>query len=108
MKDAEDMENFRDTAIRYGQIADEMFEGWNIPGRYLVFGDKADLQALREKELEPIDMECMEYCADDDEAEDCVCFRCEFHRMLAMVNEMADMLTETLDELDELDALDGE
>lgn len=40
VKDAEDMENFQDTAVRYGQIAEELFEGWNIPGRYLVYGDK--------------------------------------------------------------------
>lgn len=106
VKDAEDMEHFRDTALRYGKIADEMFEGWNIPGRYLVYGDKADLRAPREKELEPVEF----YGPEDDseDEEDCVCFRCELLRMLSMVEEMADMLTETLDELEELDALDRE
>lgn len=106
VKDAEDMENFRDIAIRYGQIADEMFEGLNIPGRYLVFGDKADLQALREKELEPIDMECMEYCADDDgDGEECTCLRCALMEYLEQLEGMADIIAEAIDELN---ALDGE
>ena len=42
----EDVEAFHvlDTAKRYGEIAEEKFQGWDIPGRYLVFGDpKADL-----------------------------------------------------------------
>ena len=36
---------------KYGAIADEMFDGWGIPGRYLVFGEKKDLAALKEREL---------------------------------------------------------
>ena len=28
-----------------------MFDGWGIPGRYLVFGEKKDLEGLREREL---------------------------------------------------------
>lgn len=51
VKDAEDMAHLIDTAKRYGEIADEKFDDWDIPGRYLVFGDKADLAELMEKEL---------------------------------------------------------
>lgn len=51
VKEPGDAEHLIDTAIRYGQIADELFENWNIPGRYLVHGDKADLSTLKEKEL---------------------------------------------------------
>ena len=54
VKDAEDMANLIATANRYGEIADELFEGWDIPGRYLVFGDRKDLAELKEKELEPL------------------------------------------------------
>lgn len=54
VKDAEDMANLIATANRYGEIADELFDGWNIPGRYLVFGDRKDLAELKEKELEPL------------------------------------------------------
>ena len=43
IKDRRDMENLIDTARRYGEIADQMFDRWSIPGRYLVFGDKTDL-----------------------------------------------------------------
>ena len=42
IKDCRDMENLIDTARHYGDIADQMFDRWSIPGRYLVFGDKAD------------------------------------------------------------------
>lgn len=54
VKDSEDMANLIATAERYGEIADELFDGWDIPGRYLVFGDKKDLAELMEKELEPL------------------------------------------------------
>jgi hypothetical protein len=93
-KDAEDMEHFRNTAIRYGEIADEVFEGMNIPGRYLVFGDKTDLAALREKELEPIDIEDT---ADDDG--ECTCLRCALEGYLEQLEGMADIIAEAIEEL---------
>ena len=40
-----------DTAKRYGEIAEEKFQGWDIPGRYLVFGDPKDLKDLMAREL---------------------------------------------------------
>ena len=54
VKDAESMAALIDTAQRYGEIADGLFDGWGIPGRYLVFGEKKDLEGLREKELEKL------------------------------------------------------
>lgn len=51
IKDRRDMENLIDTAQRYGEIADQMFDRWSIPGRYLVFGDPKDLKDLMAKEL---------------------------------------------------------
>ena len=50
------MENLIDTARRYGEIADQMFDRWSIPGRYLVFGDPKDLNGLMEKELAEVEM----------------------------------------------------
>lgn len=44
------MENLIDTVRRYGEIADQMFDR-NIPGRYLVFCEKADLALLKPLEL---------------------------------------------------------
>ncbi len=52
VQDDEDMETLIETALHYGEIAEEKFKSWSIPGRYLVFGDKKDLAALREKEVE--------------------------------------------------------
>ena len=54
VKDAEDMPNLVDTAKHYGEIAEEKFDDWLIPGRYLVFGDRADLAELKEAELTPL------------------------------------------------------
>lgn len=54
IRDEEDVFHLLDTVKKYGAIADEMFDGWDIPGRYLVFGEKKDLAGLREKELEKL------------------------------------------------------
>ena len=45
-----------DTAKWYGEIADEKFQGWDIPDRYLVFGDPKDLKDLMEKEPDEVEM----------------------------------------------------
>ena len=54
VKDAEDMATLVETAKRYGEIAEEKFDDWRIPGRYLVFGDRNDLAELKEAELTPL------------------------------------------------------
>lgn len=56
IKDEADMLHVLDTAKRYGEIAEEKFQGWGIPGRYLVFGDPKDLNDLIEKELDEVEM----------------------------------------------------
>ena len=55
IKDRRDMENLIDTARRYGEITDQMFDRWSIPDHYLVFGDKADLARLKALELCELD-----------------------------------------------------
>ncbi len=65
IKDREDVEAFIAAAKRYGQIADDKFDAWNIPGRYLVFGDKADLARLKALELCELDAFYVE-CEDDE------------------------------------------
>ena len=54
VKDAEDMANLVETAKHYGEIAEEKFDDWLIPGRYLVFGDRTDLAELKAAELTPL------------------------------------------------------
>ena len=56
IKDEEDVFHVLDTAKRYGEIAEEKFQGWDIPGRYLVFGDPKDLNDLMEKELDEVEV----------------------------------------------------
>ena len=53
-KDEKDLENLAETATRYGEIAEEKFAAWRIPGRYLVFGDRKDLAELKAAELTPL------------------------------------------------------
>ena len=53
-KDEKDLENLAETAKRYGEIAEEKFAAWRIPGRYLVFGDRKDLAELKAVELTPL------------------------------------------------------
>ena len=61
VKDAEDMANLVETAKHYGEIAEEKFDDWLIPGRYLVFGDRADLAEMKEAELTPLTAVLKEY-----------------------------------------------
>ena len=53
-KDEKDLENLVETAKHYGEIAEEKFAAWRIPGRYLVFGDRKDLAELKAVELTPL------------------------------------------------------
>lgn len=53
-KDEKDLENLAETAKHYGEIAEEKFDDWLIPGRYLVFGDRSDLAELKAAELTPL------------------------------------------------------
>ena len=53
IKDEEDVFHVLDAAKRYGEIAEEKFQGWGIPDRYLVFGDPKDLKDLMAKEPKP-------------------------------------------------------
>lgn len=97
VKDPEDMEHLKDTALRYGQIAEELLESWNIPGRYLVYGDKADLENLKNVELIEVEP------TDDDEEELSLRDALEDYRQQLL--EEAEILAEAVAELD---ALDGE
>lgn len=54
VKDADDMANLIETAKHYGEIAEEKFDDWLIPGRFLVFGDRKDLAELKAAELTPL------------------------------------------------------
>lgn len=53
-KNEKDLENPAETSKRYGEIAEEKFDDWLIPGRYLVFGDRDDLAELKAAELTPL------------------------------------------------------
>lgn len=53
-KDEKDLENLVETAKHYGEIAEEKFAAWRIPGRYLVFGDRKDLAEMKAAELTPL------------------------------------------------------
>lgn len=53
-KKAETMEDFfhlKEAAAIFGSQAEELFEIWDIPGRYVVYGDPGDLDGIKEMEL---------------------------------------------------------
>ena len=66
IRDEEDVFHLLDAVKKYGAIADEMFDGWGIPGRYLVFGDKSDLARLKALELCELDAFYVD-CEDDED-----------------------------------------
>ena len=94
----EDMEHFQDTAIRYGQIANDIFEDLNIPGRYLVCGDKSDLVALKARELTEV------VCVDECDGEETSSLRDTLENILCFVDDLSDTLTEALEELEALES----
>lgn len=54
MKRAETLEDFfhlKEAAAIFGGQAEELFETWDIPGRYVVYGDPGDLDGIKKLEL---------------------------------------------------------
>lgn len=54
MKRAETMEDFfhlKEAAALYGGQAETLFETWDIPGRYVVYGNPGDLDGIKALEL---------------------------------------------------------
>ena len=70
MKTAEDYIHLKRAAAAYGDKAEELFASWDIPGRYLVYGDPGDLDALREKELLDYGEDAGDDLTEDDLTED--------------------------------------
>ena len=58
--DDEDMEHLQASALGFGEIAEELMESLNIPGRYLSYGDKDYLSSLKEMELIEVSAEISE------------------------------------------------
>lgn len=54
IKRAETMEDFfhlKEAAALYGGQAEKLFETWDIPGRYVVYGNPGDLDGIKALEL---------------------------------------------------------
>lgn len=61
----EDFRHLKEVAHIYGELAENLFGCWDIPNRYLVFGDTADLEGIKNIEL----LDCGKDDSDDtDEA----------------------------------------
>ena len=91
-----DAEHLEETAILYGRTAEEMFENWNIPGRYLVYGDTDDLRSLMELELElePVDM------AEDMEYYEISSLHDTLESVVLLLDDLSDILSEAMMELE--------
>ena len=111
MKTAEDYIHLKRAAAAYGDKAEELFASWDIPGRYLVYGDPGDLDALREKELldygeddgdDLTEDDLTEDDFPDDNGED---FEGEDFEGEAFLDQLADMAGKALFVSEELDTL---
>lgn len=100
VKDAEDMAHLIDTVKRYGEIADEKFDDWDIPGRYMVFGDKADLTELYKKELARLEVFDLGSGpkSDEDDGEDLGSGLVAFFDVLADMADKARYIADVLDD----------
>lgn len=94
IKESGDTKHLIDTVIRYGQIAEEKFTAWDIPGRYLVYGDKADLHTLKEKELVEV------ICVPEDDTEEELEFRDMVEELLCHIYSVTDGLETVLAQFD--------
>ncbi len=69
-KRAETMEDFfhlKEAAAIFGSQAEELFETWDIPGRYVVYGDPGDLDGIKEMELLDYGEDDLGECQEDEE-----------------------------------------
>lgn len=103
VKDAEDTAHLIDTVKRYGEIADEKFDDWDIPGRYMVFGDKADLTELYKKELAGLEVFDLggEQEPDEDEGDGAEDLGSGFAAFMDTLADMADKARYIADTLDD-------
>ena len=77
MKRAETLEDFfhlKEAASIYGGQAEKLFETWDIPGRYVVYGDPGDLDGIKELELLDYGEDDPDKDMEDPEDEDGVSF----------------------------------
>lgn len=94
IKESGNTKHLIDTVIRYGQIAEEKFATWDIPGRYLIYGDKADLHTLKEKELVEV------ICVPEDDTEEELEFRDMVEELLCHIYSVTDGLETVLAQFD--------
>lgn len=69
-KRAETMEDFfhlKEAAAIFGSQAEGLFETWDIPGRYVVYGDSGDLDGIKEMELLDYGEDDPGECQEDEE-----------------------------------------
>ena len=97
---AQSRENYtqlRKAAILYGMMAEELFEGWDIPESYMIHENPADLEAIKAAEL-------LDYCdyEDEDTPEDgeCVTFFDVMGELIAKSKAVTADMEAVLAELD--------
>lgn len=99
-KRAETLEDFfhlKEAAAIFGAQAEALFETWDIPGRYVVYGDSGDLDSIKELEL-------LDYGEDDpgedQEAEEGVSFSEVIEGLIAKSKAVTADMEAVLAELD--------
>ena len=97
---AQSRENYtqlRKAAILYGMMAEELFEGWDIPESYMIHENPADLEDTKAAEL-------LDYCDYEDEDtpedEECVTFFDVMGELIAKSKAVTADMEAVLAELD--------
>ena len=102
-KKAETMEDFfhlKEAAAIFGGQAEELFETWDIPGRYGVYGDPGDLDGIKEMELLDYGGNDLAEDMEDDEDKEGVSFFEVMEGMIAKSKAVTADIEAALAELD--------
>ena len=103
MKRADTLEDFfhlKEAAAIFGSQAEELFETWDIPGRYVVYGDPGDLDGIKEMELLDYGGNDLAEDMEDDEDKEGVSFFEVMEGMIAKSKAVTADIEAALAELD--------
>lgn len=92
----DDLHYMKEMAAHFGQQADKLFANWEIPERFLVYGNTEDLNDIKELEL----LELYESDEDDDEDDAPVLFFDQMDELILESKRVTAQMKLVLAELD--------
>ena len=92
----DDLDYMKEMAAHFGQQADKLFANWEIPERFLIYGNTEDLNDIKELEL----LELYESDEDDDEDDAPVLFFDQMDELILESKRVTAQMELVLAELD--------